>query len=185
MPLKTFVKVGNISNLSDARYCAGMGVDLLGFKVIEGQDNYISPKMYQEIRGWVSGPKVVAEIYGINSSEVLRSILENYAPDYFELTLNEYRTYGSALSKPAIVKIQPGEIDQVSQQSQTPSYLISDHAFQTTIPILLRTSSKEQAIQALSEAKIFGVALEGTAEERPGFKDYSVLADVLELLDEY
>ena len=25
MALKTFVKVGNISNLSDARYCAGMG----------------------------------------------------------------------------------------------------------------------------------------------------------------
>ena len=29
MPLKTFVKVGNITNLSDARYCAGMGVDML------------------------------------------------------------------------------------------------------------------------------------------------------------
>ncbi len=31
MALKTIVKVGNITNLSDARYCAVMGVDMLGF----------------------------------------------------------------------------------------------------------------------------------------------------------
>jgi phosphoribosylanthranilate isomerase len=35
MPLKTFVKVGCITNLSDARYCAGMGVDMLGFRAVE------------------------------------------------------------------------------------------------------------------------------------------------------
>ena len=33
--LKTQVKVSSITNLSDARYCAGMGVDLLGFPIQE------------------------------------------------------------------------------------------------------------------------------------------------------
>jgi phosphoribosylanthranilate isomerase len=81
MPLKTIVKVGNISNLSDARYCAGMGVDMLGFRVIDGLPGYIAPQAFQEIRGWISGPKVVAEIYGIDRSDKIPHIVENYAPD--------------------------------------------------------------------------------------------------------
>ena len=33
--LKTLIKVSNINNLSDARYCAGMGVEMLGFSMDE------------------------------------------------------------------------------------------------------------------------------------------------------
>src|SRR5688572_3598128 len=84
MPLKTLVKVGSITNLSDARYCAGMGVEMLGFATIQGQKNYLSPIKFQEIRGWITGPLIVAEVYGIYSREALASILENYKPDLLE-----------------------------------------------------------------------------------------------------
>ena len=86
MALKTLVKVGNISNLSDARYCAGMGVDMLGFRVISGQEHYVSPELFKEIRGWFSGPSVVAEAYGIRSGEDLPFIIQNYLPDFIELS---------------------------------------------------------------------------------------------------
>ena len=48
MPLKTIVKVGSITNLSDARYCAGMGVEMLGFNVVAGHESFIDAKKYQE-----------------------------------------------------------------------------------------------------------------------------------------
>ena len=35
--------VGNITNLSEARYCAGMGVHFLAFPV-----DIVNPKMYQD-----------------------------------------------------------------------------------------------------------------------------------------
>src|ERR1044071_5737472 len=104
MPLKTVVKVGNITNLSDARYCSGMGVDMLGFRVLEGQPNYLSPKLFQEIRGWVTGPKIVAEIYGLTSPDQLQSIIENYAPDYFELNASEFEAFQGDLTLPCIVE---------------------------------------------------------------------------------
>ncbi|HEY0656099.1 MAG TPA: hypothetical protein VGD65_23350, partial [Chryseosolibacter sp.] len=103
MPLKTLVKVGNISNLSDARYCSGMGVEMLGFRVIEGQQNFVSPKLFQEIRGWVTGPKIVAEIYGLTSPDQLPSILENYAPDYFEIDAAAFSILSDQLALPCIV----------------------------------------------------------------------------------
>src|SRR5688572_15531110 len=103
MPLKTLVKVGNITNLSDARYCAGMGVDMLGFRVIEGQENFVAPKLFQEIRGWVAGPKVVAELYGYSENLDFNLILKNYAPDFAEFTYAEYLKFRTVISMPCIV----------------------------------------------------------------------------------
>jgi len=55
--LKTKVKVSKVTNLSEARYCAGMGVDFLSFPV-----SSVDPKTYQEITGWVAGPLFGVEI---------------------------------------------------------------------------------------------------------------------------
>jgi phosphoribosylanthranilate isomerase len=57
MSLVTKVKAANITNLSDARYCAGMGVEWIGFP---SQD--VSPAMFAEITGWLSGPQWVIEL---------------------------------------------------------------------------------------------------------------------------
>ena len=89
MALRTFVKVSTISNLSDARYCAGMGVDLLGFCTIEEQDDYMHPARFQEIRGWVTGPKIVAEVYGLKDAGQLQRILDDYKPHYLQMGINE------------------------------------------------------------------------------------------------
>ena len=61
MALKTFVKISAINNLSDARYCAGMGVDMLGFALEPTNPDSISPEKYTEIIGWLSGVKFVGE----------------------------------------------------------------------------------------------------------------------------
>lgn len=182
MPLKTVVKVGNITNLSDARYCSGMGVDMLGFRVLEGQQNYISPKLFQEIRGWVSGPKIVAEIYGLTSSDQLAQIIENYAPDYFELTAGEFDTFQSDLKLPCIVT------GQAKADSKIAYVLIEEtglSAYRGAAKLLVRPTSSETVLELIKSSDVAGVALNGTPEDRPGFKDYADLADVLEKLDEY
>jgi len=188
MPLSTTVKVGNISNLSDARYCAGMGVEMLGFSVIEGQRHYVSPKLFQEIRGWVSGPAVVAEIYGIQSKEQLADIVENYQPDFFELDENEFNRFGSLLGKPCIISVD--NADTASADSSVGYYIVDealiaslrDQSF--TRPVLVRASTAHQALQILSMYPVSGLALSGTPEERPGYKDYDQLSSILEQLEE-
>jgi phosphoribosylanthranilate isomerase len=191
MPLKTVVKVGNISNLSDARYCAGMGVNMLGFRVLEGQENFISPKLFQEIRGWVSGPKVVAEIYGIESPEQLPAIVSNYAPDYFELSLPAYRKFHQYLILPSLVFITLEEAKQTILPAENIAYIIvSDNSMleargkRLPHPVLLKTDNTANLPKTIQNPAIAGLALSGTPELRPGFKDYQELADILEQLDE-
>lgn len=181
MPLKTVVKVGNISNLSDARYCSGMGVEMLGFRVLEGQENYISPKLFQEIRGWVTGPKIVAEIYGIASADQIAAVIENYAPDYFELTASEFERFGSQLTLPCIVS-GLGNVNEVAYRMLDQRDL---EGYTGSEILLVKPASGSDILELIKSPNVAGVALDGSPELRPGFKDYSELADILEKLDEY
>lgn len=182
MPLKTVVKVGNISNLSDARYCSGMGVDMLGFQVIEGRPNFINPKLFQEIRGWVTGPKIVAEIYGLTSKEQLTSIIENYAPDYLELSLAEFTQHRRDLTLPCIV------LGITSPDEKIVYNIIAEDQLKSvdpTVGLLVKPASAEGVLDLITNPNVAGVSLDGTPEVRPGFKDYADLADILEKLDDY
>ncbi|MEO7992193.1 MAG: N-(5'-phosphoribosyl)anthranilate isomerase [Chryseolinea sp.] len=181
MPLKTFVKVGSITNLSDARYCAGMGADMLGFNAVEGKDHYLSPKQFQEIRGWVTGPLVVAEVSGLQSAAQLTRIIENYQPDYLELGLAELPFLSENLI-PFILRLDK-ELSSVNLPNKPAFILASTFLSNTISPLLIEVSSLAEAEQALQHTTIKGIALRGSAEISPGLKTYNELAEVLELLD--
>lgn len=189
MPLKTLVKVGKITNLSDARYCSGMGVDMLGFQVVEGIPGYIPPPVFQEIRGWISGPKIVAEISGMKDFTILPAMMESYRPDLLEVTVEELPHAIMHTTLPLIVHLtdkSSGELDawkdriafiQVDEQHLTRSrQLPNDHE------VLVFVKSPEKLEQLLT-LPLKGISLAGSEETRPGFKEYTGLADILEALD--
>jgi len=181
MPLKTFVKVGSITNLSDARYCAGMMVDMLGFRSVEGQESYIKPAQFQEIRGWISGPLVVAEVYGLSNANELTTILENYKPDYVEMGLRELSLFTS-LSVPLVLSVQEG--DPIENLPVQPAYLLSKRPFKTSGTLLVEVQSKAELATLLDNPHIKGIALKGGHELRPGLKEFEDMNDVLEALEE-
>ena len=192
MPLKTLVKVGNISNLSDARYCSGMGVDILGFRVIESQANNMPHKLFQEIRGWISGPKIAAEIYGVQNHD-LSVIVSNYRPDYFEMSYAEFKENHKRITLPAIVYLSKDEIcnADLDSESENIAYLVIDEDDSTLLkeyslpyPVLLKVNSNHALDEKLGTDGVAGLALNGSPELRPGYKDYSELATILESLDE-
>jgi phosphoribosylanthranilate isomerase len=192
MPLKTLVKVGNISNLSDARYCSGMGVDMLGFRVIASQANNIPHKVFQEIRGWISGPKIVAELYGIQGQD-LTAIISNYVPDYFEMSYAEFKENSKLLTLPSIIYLTREELTKadLDSESENIAYLVVDEddigllaEYTLPYPVLVRISTHKALEEKLETNAVSGIALNGSPELRPGFKDYNELADILEALEE-
>ncbi len=195
MSLKTLVKVGNISNLSDARYCSGMGVEMLGFQVIEGRDNYIDPKTYQEIRGWLSGPVVVLEVYGLSSETNFNSLIENYSPDFLELGLADITNLPqtsirflvsvdrNSLAKNAEkLKSIKGKIEYIIINESEGLTFIKQLA--NEYPVLVKLHSQSNINALLENFDIKGVALNGSKEIKPGLKDYDHLAEVLEQLEQ-
>jgi phosphoribosylanthranilate isomerase len=190
MALKTVVKVGRITNLSDARYCSGMGVDMLGFRVIDGQPGYVSSQQFQEMRGWFAGPRVVAEVYGINSHDQLDEAFRNYQPDLIEMTITEYNHIAPA-NKPLILSLTGEEYqkhrNKLKSINELRYLLLSDaqpelvQVIQNEFPVLLAAEKVDP--QHILTLPVSGIALHGSPEEKPGFKSYGNLADVLEKLE--
>jgi phosphoribosylanthranilate isomerase len=77
MALRMRVKVGGITNLSEARYCAGMGCDYLGFRV---GGKGLSPKGFREIAGWVAGPQLIVEVDHLENPEEVTRVLSELMP---------------------------------------------------------------------------------------------------------
>ena len=190
MPLRTIVKVSHISNLSDARYCAGMGVEMIGFQVIPGVDNYISPEVCQDIRGWISGPKIIAELYGLSDPAQLNGLVETYAPDYFELTWNEYTAFREFLVLPCLVYYPKASGKPSAEKDEKIGYLLTDENSTCndieaiTAPVLKKISSLRSLDQALSEACFHGIVLEGPGALPPGVTNYEQLGTILEALED-
>lgn len=84
MALKTFVKISNVTNLSDARYCAGMGVDMLGFSMDADSPDFVEPAKFTEMRSWVAGVLIVGETTSTDP-EVIEQLLDTYQPDLLQV----------------------------------------------------------------------------------------------------
>lgn len=72
---QTKLKICGITTLADARYCAGAGVDYLGFIQYEKSPRYIPPQEAREIIEWLYGPESVG-VFVNESASTINKIAE-------------------------------------------------------------------------------------------------------------
>lgn len=187
--LKTKVKAGNITNLSDARYCAGMGVDWLGFPI-----DSIDPKTFKEITGWVTGPHFVLEIgagpfpalldYQATTLQIANQQLkESESLDHSLIVSLPYVDWPTAKSeliknKPRILCILITGLtgSQVSDKATLKE--VADH-----FEILINLEACPYSLSEILNFEVAGINISGNQELKPGLKDYTELAVVLEQLE--
>jgi phosphoribosylanthranilate isomerase len=205
MALKSFVKVSGVNNLSDARYCAGMGVDVLGFSFEPDDPNYLDPVKYTAITEWLAGSAFAAE-FRRHHAEEIREILEHYPPvDYLQIERPEYLPALQLLQIPVILRIDAKELEEVGKVREkmrraagdvafflfdTESQSLPDNALERVMemarefPVLLGFGLNEENVDLLlEESHLKGIALRGGDEIKPGYKDFDGLADILEAIE--
>ncbi len=190
MGLKTIVKVGNITNLSDARYCAGMGVNLAGFPIDQNHPNFITKEIFTEISKWISGVDIVGEViddipedFDVDlvqfSNPALVHVAELRGLNYiFSMDLKEYSALSSLPSglNPAYYLLENVDHIQIELLEG-----IIDHL---NAGVLVGHNISPENADMYLKTGASGVALLGSTEDKPGFKDYDSLADILEYLEE-
>ncbi|QYH38334.1 phosphoribosylanthranilate isomerase [Algoriphagus sp. NBT04N3] len=203
MALSTFVKIDGVTNLSDARYCAGMYVDVLGFNLEESSQKFLNPTQYEEITGWVSGLEFAAE-FETEEADIIQLKLEKY-PNITWIqhqrldTLLKLKDTGKNLIFQADVAELAHIESQVAEKLQSEGvYLLlkADHEKLskdelTTISILAKSIhvilgsgiSAFNVKKLVDDLGLFGISLEGGEEIKPGLKDFDELADILEELE--
>lgn len=203
MALSTFVKISGVTNLSDARYSSGMYVDVIGFCLDENSDKFVSPTQYSEITGWVSGCEFCAEFKDDEPSIVsqkldkypnitwiqhnhLDTLLEFADQGYkliFEAPLQEIRHIEEAIAEKIRSKdvylLLTTDLNSLDGDEMKSVALIAKEAK----VILAGGISPFNVKSLIADLNLFGIALEGGEEIKPGLKDYDELAEILEELE--
>lgn len=203
MALGTFVKISGITNLSDARYCAGMYVDLIGFAIEEDSEKHVTPAKFQEITGWVSGLEFVGEFNSLPAKDALE-ILKSYPSiTWVEHTrIDDLKLLKSAGFKPiykkdlAEVRHMEADIASILKKEGIVFHITSNDdpltdndkvviskLTETCEVILGAGLSADNVINLIDTLKLKGIVLEGGDEIKPGLKDFDELADILEVLE--
>ncbi len=188
--LKTKVKAGNITNLSDARYCAGMGVDWLGFPV-----ESINPKTFEEITSWVTGPQFVLEI-----DKQFPKTLSHYPVNTLQVAFHQIKELNSLSNQSLIVTLAMPDWPQAKNELLLNKHRIlyllitrmgnSASADKETFKeiaknfeILIDLESCPYSLKEVLEFSVAGVSISGNQELKPGLKEYTQLSEVLEQLE--
>lgn len=205
MALRTFVKISQVNNLSDARYCAGMGVAMLGFNLEPGTLHYVDPEKFRELSEWVAGVSFAAEFSTASPDTIIR-LLPEYPVDYLQVDRPEHLPALQNLNIPLILRIPvqatstPEALSDIMSANQdlvdffllesSNQLGISKHlankllSLGTSFKIVADLGFKAEGIQdLLAQYSLKGIALKGGEEIRAGYKDFEELADMLEALE--
>jgi len=203
MALKTFVKISEVNNLSDARYCAGMTVNLMGFDLQKDNPSYVSPENFMELTGWLSGLEFVGE-YGNASEDEIKASIKDYELHYLQTDnpaiIPLFKDYKRIL-RFDMDKVTDAEAVKNTMQeveNEVEFFLFEsgngNHYKENVVnqvldlakdhPIVLGFNIDDNNVMDLVENNsIKGISLKGGEEIRPGYKDIDELADILETLE--
>lgn len=201
MALKISVKISEVNNLTEARYCAGMGVEMIGFSMEESHPKYLPPAKIKEISNWITGMKIIGEFQNADAAKILAAS-DQLPMDYVQLqhpSADEFTQFGIPIilkinvssDMAALENILKGNSQQVTLFLLESSTLKDFQGIEAQLvkfcsmyPILLGFGISKDSLEIVLETiKPAGIAFIGGEEIRPGLKDFEDLSEVLELLE--
>ncbi len=196
MQYKTKIFISDVTNLSDARYAAGMLVDMIGFPIDATLERHLDLNTFAAITGWLEGVQIAGE-FGNESVDVINEIATNHNLNFVSLPSSRIDEV-SELDSNVIIRIDVKDLSQITRLNDSISFIhvignekfhLNDEtsAFINTIsaqvPVLLGCGIDINSLDQILSTSIEGISLKGGEEERPGFKDYDEIADLLEALE--
>lgn len=198
--LKTEVLVRNVTNLHDARYCAGMGVAYISMPLAQYREKTLTASQINEIGEWLSGIKIFGKI-----NHTLPENLQDYVLSGFEVEDSQMLQKLVNLEKPVTLTINvdqndiespafKGVLDNLSEKI-TFFNLLCQGAYESYNIELLKELNTDYTIfwgfdfEASSISNFVdqinpqGIVLHGSTEIKTGINEFDHLADILEALD--
>lgn len=205
------VKICGITRLEDARFCAGLGADFLGFIQHSGSPRYVSPERAREIIGWISGVHAVG-VFVNEPPDAVNAACDAAGFAYAQLHGNETVAECEAIDRP-IIKAFRVLHDAAAEQLRhvmdpyrdvVEVFLLDTHStslwggtgesfnwrlareLSGDFPILLAGGiTPGNVVEAVETMRPWGVDLSSGVEESPGIKDFDKLTAFFGALDAF
>jgi phosphoribosylanthranilate isomerase len=184
--------IRGINNLSDARYCAGMGADKLTFVLDPALPGALDTRTVKELAGWVAGVELIGEFDQLSAPEInavaaecgldavlLRShrsndeLAEIAPPVYQELS----EPHGAPGPNPAVI----GWLLELPAAGIDASAL---HQLGLERPLWLGPGlDPDKARELATQLSLAGLSFPSGDEVKPGLRDFDQLEAVFEALE--
>jgi len=172
---------------------------MMGFLIDSNSDDAVSPELFNAITGWISGIELVGEI---DSSEV--PDLSYYVISKIQVTNPNLLSQVSENGLKAILLINLSKTSfddaekMMSDYNNEVSYFLIENnnsvdlsEFETAkikelasiYPIMLGYGITKDNLNSILDLGIEAISIYGSSEERPGYKSYDEMADILEALE--
>ncbi len=99
------IKISNITNLQDARYCAAMGFQLINFSLLSEDTQRLSAQQIREIAAWLSGPQYVLACNEASVAD-LQAIHGTFPYHYIEIPAEDWQKFSFLPAIPFILKVK-------------------------------------------------------------------------------
>jgi phosphoribosylanthranilate isomerase len=195
------IKLGNITNLSDARFAAAAGIEYMGFCFDTNNVNYIPPIKAKEIIDWTSGCFVVAE-FGNQSIGEIMAITEMLNIDIVEINNLLLPSDINEIDKPIIKKIDISLLNKETLTAEITSFsnkvdafhLFASHENNSITAEHLKeicghhkiiwgiNTSSKTIKQIIANYQPYAINITGGDEEKTGVKDFDELNNILDVL---
>ncbi|MFA0963907.1 phosphoribosylanthranilate isomerase [Roseivirga sp. BDSF3-8] len=204
MALKTFVKISGVTNLSDARYCAGMMVNMIGFDLDPDSKQFTAPEKFAEITEWLSGVELVGEFNQMDVDSI-RETGEAYRLDAIQTSSVEVAPHlVKATTLPVIFKLDVSQMEDPAEmrpiiekignavaftliesegEEKGEAWMKASLDVSEHFPVVLGIGVTASNVSDLTNSNLKGISLRGGEEIKPGLKDFDELADILEALE--
>jgi phosphoribosylanthranilate isomerase len=179
----------DLTNLSDARFAAAADAEFVGFSFDPISSNYVAPNAMMEMRGWLSGPKIVGN-FNLIAPDDLNLEIDNYELEVVELDFSLYAGYARSVHAETILRLKLSALDQAGLRHFDGDYLLihADEIFSNSacahnrciIDIPAEAQQLREIVQMLSP---YALCLYGGQEQRPGIKEFTDMQEKLEALE--
>ncbi|MBF9220327.1 beta/alpha barrel domain-containing protein [Hymenobacter ruricola] len=194
MPHLVPLLIRGINNLSDARYCAGMGADKLTFVLDPALPGALDTRTVKELAGWVAGVELIGEFDQLSAPEI-NAVAADCALD--AVLLRRPRTAAE------LAEIAPPVYVELSAEADLQASLLPDSPIGWVIE-LGNTAISPQALQRLGQQRplwlgpgldpgrardlatqlpLAGLTFPSGDEVKPGLRDFDQLEAVFEALE--
>jgi phosphoribosylanthranilate isomerase len=184
--------IRGINNLSDARYCAGMGADKLTFVLDPALPGHLDTKTVKELAGWVAGVELIGEFDRLSAPEINAIaadcgldavLLRSYrsTDDLAEIAPPVYLELAGAEGAPAPVSTIIGWVLELPAAGIDIAIL---RQFGLERPLWLGPGlAPEQARTIATQLPVAGLSFPSGDEVKPGLRDFDQLEAVFEALE--
>ncbi|MBF9140298.1 beta/alpha barrel domain-containing protein [Hymenobacter properus] len=194
MPHLVPLLIRGINNLSDARYCAGMGADKFTFILDPALPGALDTRTVKELAGWVAGVELIGEFDRLSAPEI-NAVAADCSLD--AVLLRSYRSPAELAEIAPPVYVELTDTDNVPEAaSAVVGWVLELNGKATEAPVAaLNQLAQERPLwlgpglhpekaQALAtQLPLAGLSFPSGDEVKPGLRDFDQLEAVFEALE--